>query len=140
MERSTEGLTPEAKRGCLFQIIFHLLVGLLWVFTHLHQFKTILTSISWPYYISLILSVILTWILLAIQKRPAIIKIIKMIVVLCIGIVSFMTVFEIGQGYIEFIPDGLPWVGNLDEAAAGALFLKCLQYFAIDLTTLFDKE
>lgn len=66
-------------------------------------------------------------------------QVIKTIIVICIGIISFMTIFRIGQQYIEFIPDGLPWIGNLDEAAAGALFLKCLKYLGLDLTKLFDK-
>jgi len=67
-------------------------------------------------------------------------KIIKTILIVFIGIISFMIIFKIGQEYIEFIPDGLPWIGNLDEAAAGALFLKCLQYLGLDLVNLFDKE
>ena len=66
-------------------------------------------------------------------------QVIKTIIVICIGIISFMTIFRIGQQYIEFIPDGLPWIGNLDEAAAGALFLKCLKYLGLDFTNLFDK-
>ena len=66
-------------------------------------------------------------------------KVIKTVIVVFIGIISFMTIFKIGQEYIEFIPDGLPWIGNLDEAAAGALFLKCLRYLGLDLLTLFDK-
>lgn len=68
------------------------------------------------------------------------VKVIKTIIIVCIGIIAFMTIFKIGQDYIEFIPDGLPWIGNLDEAAAGALLLKCLQYLGLDLANLFERE
>ena len=40
-------------------------------------------------------------------------------------------------GFIEFIPDYWPIVGNLDEAAAVALLLNCLRYFGLDLTRFF---
>ena len=68
------------------------------------------------------------------------VKVIKMILIIFIGIIAFMTVFKIGVEQLAFIPDGLPYIGNLDEAAAGVLLLKCLQYLGIDLVNLFNRN
>lgn len=35
-------------------------------------------------------------------------------------------------GFIELIPDNLPIIGNLDEAAATALLIYCVQYLRGD--------
>lgn len=42
-------------------------------------------------------------------------------------------------GVIELIPDNMPIVGNLDEAAAVLLILNCLRYFGLDLTRFFSR-
>ena len=44
--------------------------------------------------------------------------------------------FNPGAGFIEFIPDNIPVVGNLDEVAATMLLLRCLAYFGLALTHL----
>lgn len=67
-------------------------------------------------------------------------KIINTIIVVFIGILSFMTVFKIGQQHIEFIPDHLRGIGNVDEAAAGVLLVKCLHYLGLDFVKIFEKE
>jgi len=41
--------------------------------------------------------------------------------------VSLIYLLNPGAGLIELIPDALPVVGNLDEAAATALLLACLR-------------
>ena len=38
------------------------------------------------------------------------------------------------------LPDTLPIIGNMDEAAATAFFLSSLRYFGLDLTNLFGKD
>lgn len=43
-------------------------------------------------------------------------------------------------GLIELIPDNLPVIGNLDEAAAVMLVISCLAYFGIDLGGLFGRK
>lgn len=40
-------------------------------------------------------------------------------------------------GVIEIIPDVIPVVGNLDEAAAVLLVLNSLRYFGFDFTRFF---
>ena len=39
-------------------------------------------------------------------------------------------------GMIEMIPDNVPVIGNLDEAGALLLLLRCLSYYGIDLKWL----
>jgi hypothetical protein len=39
-------------------------------------------------------------------------------------------------GFLELIPDNLPFVGNLDEATATAILISCLGYLGIRLPFL----
>ena len=57
-----------------------------------------------------------------------------------LGCLSLLYIINPGAGLFELIPDNLPLVGNLDEAAAVTLLLMCLRYFDIDLTRLFRRE
>ncbi len=43
-------------------------------------------------------------------------------------------------GFLEFIPDNLPVIGNLDEATAVAILLACARYFGYDLSRFFGKK
>ena len=43
-------------------------------------------------------------------------------------------------GVFEFIPDNLPIIGNLDEAAATALLIASLSRFGINLTPNFARD
>ena len=61
----------------------------------------------------------------------------KKLVVFGLGLIAVIYLFNPGAGIFELIPDNLPYIGNLDEAAAMALLLSCLRYFGIDLTRIF---
>ncbi len=63
----------------------------------------------------------------------------KNIVVFCVGLVAALYILNPAAGLFEIIPDNIPLVGNLDEAAAVALLLMCLRYFGIDLTDIFRR-
>lgn len=63
----------------------------------------------------------------------------KMIVVI-LGILSVLYLLNPGAGVFELIPDNIPFVGNLDEAAAVALLLACLRYFDIELPDIFGRK
>lgn len=56
------------------------------------------------------------------------------------GIFSAVYLFNPGAGFIELIPDNIPVIGNLDEAAATALLISCLTYFGLDLGSLFGRH
>jgi uncharacterized membrane protein YkvA (DUF1232 family) len=64
----------------------------------------------------------------------------KKIVVFCLGLLAALYILNPTAGLFEIIPDNLPLVGNLDEAAAVALLLMCLKYFGIDLPDIFRRE
>ncbi len=63
----------------------------------------------------------------------------KKILVLAVGLLATLYILNPTAGVFEILPDNLPLVGNLDEAAAVALLLMCLQYFGIDLPNLFRR-
>jgi len=63
-------------------------------------------------------------------KKPA---------VFCLGLLSVLYLLNPTAGLFEIIPDNLPFIGNLDEAAAVALLLMCLKYFGIDLPNIFRR-
>jgi hypothetical protein len=54
-------------------------------------------------------------------------------VMLIVGLLSAAYLANIGAGVIELIPDNIPLIGNLDEAAATLLLLNSLAYFGINL-------
>lgn len=43
-------------------------------------------------------------------------------------------------GFIEVIPDNVPFLGNLDEATAAAVLIACLRYFGYDLTRFWSRK
>ena len=60
-------------------------------------------------------------------------------VVFLLGLLSAFYILNPTAGLFEIIPDNLPFIGNLDEAAAVALLLMCLKYFGIDLPNIFRR-
>jgi hypothetical protein len=65
---------------------------------------------------------------------------IKNIIVAFLGIISLLYILNPGMGFFEFIPDYIPFAGNLDESGAAVLLLMCLRYFGLDLTKFFKRE
>jgi uncharacterized membrane protein YkvA (DUF1232 family) len=63
----------------------------------------------------------------------------KNFAVFCLGLLAVLYLLNPGAGIFEIIPDNLPLVGNLDEAAAVALLL-CLRYYGIELPDIFRRE
>ena len=64
----------------------------------------------------------------------------KRIGIFFLGLFSTFYLLNPGAGIFEIIPDNIPIVGNLDEAAAAALLLACLRYFGYDLSDLFKRD
>ncbi|MBN2714041.1 MAG: DUF1232 domain-containing protein [Planctomycetes bacterium] len=69
-----------------------------------------------------------------------IVKIIKNLLVLGLGALSFIYLLNPTFGLFELIPDNTPLVGNLDEAGAVILLMNCLRYYGIDITSLFSGK
>lgn len=57
-----------------------------------------------------------------------------------LGLFSAFYLLNPGAGIFEIIPDNVPIIGNLDEAAAAALLIACLRYFGFDLSALFKRS
>lgn len=64
----------------------------------------------------------------------------KKVIVICIGLLATLYICNPTAGLFEIIPDNLPLVGNLDEAAAIALLLMCLSYFGVELPDIFKRN
>ncbi|MFM9963740.1 MAG: hypothetical protein ACKV2Q_21230 [Planctomycetaceae bacterium] len=63
-------------------------------------------------------------------------QLLKSLFVLLLGAISALYLLNFGVGVVEFIPDNLPLIGNLDEAAATYLLLNCLAYFGLNIGPL----
>ncbi len=61
----------------------------------------------------------------------------KKLGILLLGLFCLIYLLNPGAGIFELIPDNLPIVGNLDEAAALTILLMCLKYFGINLPDFF---
>lgn len=64
----------------------------------------------------------------------------KSILVILVAIISAIYLVNPGAGVIEFIPDVLPIVGNIDEATAAAILLACARYFGFDFSGFFGRR
>ncbi len=67
-------------------------------------------------------------------------RLVKNSIVLLLGLLSVVYLLNLGAGIFEFIPDNLPLIGNLDDAAALALLVMCLQHFGINLPDIFGRK
>jgi len=66
-------------------------------------------------------------------------KIINSLIIGGLGLFSVIFLLNPGAGFFFEIPDNIPIIGNLDEAAAAALLISCLAYFGLDVTKIFKK-
>ena len=64
----------------------------------------------------------------------------KKLGIFLLGLFSLIYLLNPGAGIFELIPDNLPLIGNLDEAAAVATLLMCLKYFGISLPDFFSRD
>ena len=67
-------------------------------------------------------------------------KILRHVIVFALGVISVLYLLNIGAGVFELIPDNIPFIGNLDEAAAMLLLVNCLAYFGYDLRRFFRRK
>lgn len=67
-------------------------------------------------------------------------RLLKEMMVLGVGAIALLYLVNPTAGFLEFIPDNLPLVGNLDEVGATAILLGALRYYGFDPTRLFVRE
>ena len=63
-------------------------------------------------------------------------RLIQEMVVLAIGAVALIYLFNPTAGFLEFIPDALPLVGNIDEGLAVIVLTNVLAYYGINVNRL----
>ncbi|SHJ74231.1 Protein of unknown function [Malonomonas rubra DSM 5091] len=63
----------------------------------------------------------------------------KKIGIFALGVICALYLLNPTAGFFELIPDTLPLIGNLDEAAAVTILLMCLRYFGIELPDFFNN-
>jgi uncharacterized membrane protein YkvA (DUF1232 family) len=56
------------------------------------------------------------------------------------GLIAAVYLVNPTAGFIELIPDNIPFFGNLDEAAAAAILIAALAHFGFDVTKIFSKK
>jgi hypothetical protein len=64
---------------------------------------------------------------------------VKNVFAIFLGLFGFFYILNPTAGVIEFIPDNIPIIGNLDEASAVLLIVGCFRHFNIDLFKYFKK-
>ena len=55
------------------------------------------------------------------------------------GLLALVYLLNPSAGIVELIPDNVPIIGNLDEAAATALLLSSLRHFNIDVVNMLQR-
>jgi len=65
-------------------------------------------------------------------------KHLKDVLMFILGIISCLYLLNFSFGFLEFLPDALPFVGNLDEVFVTGLLISVLRYFNIDVTHLLN--
>jgi len=64
----------------------------------------------------------------------------KRTAIFLLGLLMLIYLLNPTAGFFELIPDNIPLIGNLDEAAAMTLLLMCLRYFGYNLPDIFTSK
>ena len=64
----------------------------------------------------------------------------KKTAIFLLGFLLLIYLLNPTAGFLELIPDNIPLIGNLDEAAAVTLLLMCLSYFGYNLPNIFTPK
>jgi hypothetical protein len=64
-------------------------------------------------------------------------RLFKEMFIILLGVMAFIYLVNPTAGFIEFLPDNLPLVGNIDEGTAALLLISVLRYYGLDLSRLF---
>lgn len=64
---------------------------------------------------------------------------IKEIFIIVLAVIAGIYLINPTAGILELIPDNIPFVGNMDEAAATLILLNTLRHYGLDLTRLYAR-
>lgn len=74
------------------------------------------------------------------MERVAPVHRIKSLFVIALALGAGIYLMNPTMGVFELLPDNLPGVGNIDEAAATLVIVNAFRYFGFDITALFRRE
>ena len=66
-------------------------------------------------------------------------RLFKDLIVLVFAALAALYMLNPTAGFLEFIPDAFPVVGNLDEATATLIIVSALRYFGLDVSRIFAR-
>jgi len=67
-------------------------------------------------------------------------RIIKEMFIIGLAGIALLYLLNPTAGFLELLPDNIPFVGNLDEATATLILLNTLRHYGLDLTKIFGKS
>ena len=67
-------------------------------------------------------------------------RIFKEMIILGLAAVAGLYLLNPTAGFLEFLPDNLPLLGNLDEATAVMILASTARYYGLDLTRLYRRS
>ena len=68
------------------------------------------------------------------------IRLLKEMVIIILGIFAVTYLIFPTLGVFELIPDAIPIIGNMDEAAATVIIINTLRYYGLDLSRLYGND
>jgi uncharacterized membrane protein YkvA (DUF1232 family) len=63
-------------------------------------------------------------------------RIIREMIILAVAVFLVIYLLNPTAGFLELLPDNLPFIGNLDEATAVVILLRIAAYYGINLSWL----
>lgn len=67
-------------------------------------------------------------------------RIFKEMIILGLAALAGLYLLNPTAGILEFLPDNLPLIGNLDEATAVLILASTARYYGLDLTRLYGRS
>lgn len=67
------------------------------------------------------------------------IRLFKEMFIIFVALIALLYLLNPTLGILEFLPDNLPLVGNLDEGLAVVILLNTARYYGIDLTRMYAR-
>ena len=66
-------------------------------------------------------------------------RLVKEMSILALAAVAVLYLLNPTAGILEFIPDNIPFLGNLDEAGAVLILVNTAAYYGLDLSRLYGR-
>ncbi len=66
-------------------------------------------------------------------------RLVKEMVILALAAFAGLYLLNPTAGILEFIPDNIPFLGNIDEAGAVLILVNTAAYYGLDLSRLYGQ-